>query len=207
MARFPPPLTREEEAELFLNFDAEARAELIVRNLRLVAYIANKYKSNAQDYEEFVSIGTVGLIKAVDSYDPNNKSKAKFPTYAVRCIQNEILMALRRAMKHSCCGSLQAPISVDKDGNEITVEDTLALKSYSINDEVENSVVIYEAMSTLTEKERQIINRRFGLNGRSELRQKEIAPIVGLSRSNLARVEKKALSKMREFLGGYNDSK
>ena len=197
---FPPPLSSEEEKECFARMaagDEEARQRLILHNLRLVSHIVRKYYAAARDQEDLVSIGTIGLVKAVDTFRP--ECGARFATYAAKCIQNEILMHFRSRKKLAVEVSLGETIDVDRDGNPLTYSDVLC-SDENVSDEVERQMQIARAMSLvdaiLTERERQIIVLRFGLGGKRALTQREIARLLGISRSYVSRIEKSALEKL-----------
>ena len=197
---FPEVLSLEEEKkylELWKNKNMEARNILIEHNLRLVAHIAKKYENSTVDKDDLLSIGAFGLIKAVDSFnfDANNK----LSTYASRCIENEILMHLRNIKKHKDVTSLYAPIGEDKEGNEIRLVDIIEDKEPIPSDKAileEHNVKLKEALLTLSERELDIISRRFGLNNRQIETQKQIAKSLGISRSYVSRIEKRALTKL-----------
>ena len=197
---FPEVLTSEEEKhylELWSKKDFTARSTLIEHNLRLVAHIVKKYEHSNVDKDDLLSIGAYGLIKAVDSY--NFKSNTKLATYAARCIENEILMHLRSNKKHKDVTSLYAPIGEDKEGNEIRLCDVIEDKepipsTKAIQDE--QSKRLKEALNILSERELDIISRRFGLNNYKIETQKEIAKSLGISRSYVSRIEKRALTKL-----------
>lgn len=202
---FPPPLTHEEEVNFFRlarKGDKKARERLIEHNLRLVAHIVKKYYSTAKNQEDLVSIGTVGLIKAIDSYDPDNGTK--FATYAGRCLQNEILMHFRSQKKLSNEVSLSETIDTDKDGNPLTysdiicTDDTIAEDlSFKISSQKAIRIIQYQ----LTPRERQILVLRYGLNNKKPITQREIALTLGISRSYVSRIEKSAIEKIRsEFM-------
>ena len=200
---FQQPLSPDEERECLEAFAAgsiEAKNTLIERNLRLVAHIAKKY--HARDSEDLISIGTVGLIKGIASFDP--QKGARLATYASRCIENEILMHLRASKKYNNEVYMQDPIGVDKEGNNITIEDKLADEAYSIDEQVGlrlQSRALLEAVgSVLQARERTIVEMRYGLRTGEEVTQREIAKGLGISRSYVSRIEKKALSKLRKGL-------
>ncbi|SEF81463.1 RNA polymerase, sigma 27/28 subunit, RpsK/SigK [Caloramator fervidus] len=201
---FPQPLSEEEERELFLaykNGDQNAKNELITRNLRLVAHIIKKFNPSPKDADDLISIGTVGLIKAIETFD---KSKGnRFATYAARCIENEILMYVRSSKKSKSEVYLQDPIGVDKEGNEICLIDVLGTDSEKIVDEVDNKISTRKLKSLLNkvldEKEKIIIELRYGISG-EPLTQREIAKILGISRSYVSRIEKKALKKLAKAM-------
>ncbi len=196
----PPPLSSEEEDELIDRIDTtEARLTLIEHNLRLVAYIAKRFESVGANIEELISIGTVGLMKAVSTF---NKSKnIKLATYASRCIENEILMFLRKASSQRKEISIDEPLSVDWDGNELLLSDILGSDNDVVTREIEDDEerrILMEAVSELNNRERIIIEMRFGLNGQSELTQKEVADALGISQSYISRLEKKIMQRLRK---------
>lgn len=202
---FPPPLSASEEDEAFIlakKGDAAAREKLIVHNLRLVSHIVRKYYSSAKNQEDLVSLGTVGLIKAVDSYD--NSHKTRFATYAAKCIQNEILMHFRSQRKLQNEVSINDAIDTDRDGNPLTYEDIISTDE-NMAEELDRKMLAGRALSfidtTLTSRERQVIFLRYGLSGRKPKTQKETAEMLGISRSYVSRIEKSALDKLREALG------
>ncbi|MCX7951150.1 MAG: RNA polymerase sporulation sigma factor SigK [Clostridiales bacterium] len=197
---FPKPLTEEEEKELFDAYkagDQQAKAELITRNLRLVAHIIKKFGPIGKDSDDLISIGTVGLIKAIESFDYDKGNR--LATYAARCIENEILMFMRSAKKVKTEVYLQDPIGVDKEGNEICLMDVLGTESDQILDEVESKISIRKLYNiidkVLEEKEKAIIKWRYGLSCEPKT-QMEIANILGISRSYVSRIEKRALKKL-----------
>ena len=201
---FPPPLPPEEEKELFLKAkkgDAEARNKLIEHNLRLVAHIVKKYYSSCRDQEDLISIGTIGLIKAIDTFDAEKGSK--FATYAGRCLQNEILMYFRKLKKSSGEISINETIDVDKDGNPLTYIDVIAVED-TIADDLDTKIKAAKAMRVingeLEMREKEIIIRRFGLCDKKAATQKEIAKELGISRSYVSRLEKSALAKINAAL-------
>ncbi len=197
---FPKPLSKEKERDYLLaaeKGDKEAKEILVKHNLRLVAHIVKKY-ANYGDNDELISVGSIGLIKAVESY--NLSKGTSLATYASRCIENEILMTIRLNKKHRGNVSLSEPVGVDRDGNELTLMDMLAEET-SLIDDVENNILL-ERLSALTkevltEREYEIIRLRYGLNGTPALTQREVAAIFGISRSYISRIEKKALEKIR----------
>ena len=198
---FPPPLSANEEKRLFMmasKGSKEAREKLIEHNLRLVAHIVKKYYSSNKNQEDLVSIGTIGLIKAIDSYDVSNGTK--FATYASKCLQNEILMYFRAQKKTSCEVSINETIDIDKDGNPLTYSDIIYCDD-TIADDIELKIYSKKAISiienALTKRERQIIVLRFGLNNRPPITQREIAEMLGISRSYVSRIEKSAIEKIR----------
>lgn len=201
---FPMPLSEEEEKSLFERFkqgDITVKNEIISRNLRLVAHISKKYNPHSWDSDDLISIGTIGLIKAVDSFDSRRGSR--FATYASRCIDNEILMQIRNRKKSKTEVSLQDPIGVDSEGNEICLIDVLGTNSDMVHDEVESNILIkklYEIMETvLDERERIIIKLRFGLYCEPKT-QREIAVLLGVSRSYISRIETKAVNLLKKAM-------
>lgn len=201
----PPPLSKEEEEELVnrLNDDAEeVRSTLIERNLRLVVYIARKFENTGVYVEDLISVGTIGLIKAVNTFNP--EKKIKLATYASRCIENEILMLFRSSKKQKGETFLHDPIGVDKEGNEISLIDVLSSDKDSVIDKVETNIQIkalYAKINTsLNEREGEIIKMRYGLIDGKCKTQREIASLLGISRSYVSRIEKKALKKLKKEL-------
>ena len=205
---FPPPLGAEEERELFRRLRAGgaqaeegARTKLIEHNLRLVAHIVRKYYSAQGCSDDLISIGTIGLIKAIDSFNP--EKGARFATYSAKCIQNEILMYFRAQKKQSMENSLSDAVDVDKDGNPLTYMDILSVDD-DIIDEIDlriRSAKLYKAISEkLDDRERTVITLRYGLNGGRCYTQREVAERLGISRSYVSRIEKVALEKIREAL-------
>ncbi len=207
---FPEPLSEEEEEkyiDLMLNKkDKNARNILIEHNLRLVAHIIKKFETNSKDNDDLISIGTIGLIKGIDSY--TKKHNTKITTYCARCIENEILMYFRSNKKNNLNISLDDPIGYDKEGNDITILDLLKTPSPDFAEDIttkDNIVLLKKYLSLLTEREKEIIKRRYGLNNFDEQTQKEIAKDLNISRSYVSRIEKRAITKMlREFI--KNDS-
>ena len=202
---FPDPLTKEEEdkyIDLMLKGDKNARAKLIEHNLRLVAHIVKKFESNTNDVDDLIGIGTVGLIKGIDSFSPDKN--IKLTTYIAKCAQNEILMYFRSNKKNSKNVSLYDGISYDKDGNEITILDVLKTDDPDFAEEIhknDNIKLLKEYMNVLTPKEKEVIIKRYGLNNTDEITQKEIAKKLGISRSYVSRIEKRAITKiLREFI-------
>ena len=199
---FPPPLSAEREAELLeksRNGDDGARNELIEHNLRLVAHIVKKYYNTGADQDDMISIGTIGLIKAVSTF--NTDKGIHLATYASRCIENEILMFFRNQKKTAQDVFISDPIDTDKDGNTLTLIDVIADKS-DIADEIDTKIKVEKLRVILpvclTERERLIIEIRYGLCGREELTQREIAKKLNISRSYVSRIEKSALEKLRK---------
>ncbi len=203
---FPPPLSSEDERKYFLLMkkgDSRAREKLIVHNLRLVSHIVRKYYASAKNQEDLVSIGTLGLVKAVDTFQISNG--AKFATYAARCIQNEILMHFRSQKKLAAEVSLNETIDVDRDGNPLTYIDVISCDE-SLTAEVERKITSDRALryvnTLLTPRERQIIVLRYGLGGKAPMTQREIAQILKISRSYVSRIEKGALEKLQGAFRG-----
>ena len=201
---FPPPLKKDEEAEAFKRMragDARAREIIIERNLRLVSHIIRKYYSSYEYPDELLSIGSMGLIKAVDTYNASNGTR--FATYASKCIQNEILMSFRSQKKHSSEISIHETIDVDRDGNPLAYMDVIS-SDENIPLEIERKILTDKAMkcikTVLSLRERQIIVMRYGLGGVEELTQREIAEKLGISRSYVSRIEKSALEKLKVAL-------
>lgn len=206
---FPPPLSHAEERECFIKArggDREAREALIEHNLRLVAHIVKKYYPTCRNQDDLVSIGTVGLIKAIDSFDITNG--ARFATYASRCLQNEILMYFRSQKKTACEVSINETIDIDKDGNPLTYIDVISCED-TIAEDIDlrlNSKKAIDLINTvLTDRERQIIVLRYGLNNRKPVTQREIAAAFGISRSYVSRIEKSAIDKLRDGFGDGAD--
>ena len=205
---FPPALSAEEEKTNFLLMRSgsqkaeEARQTLILHNLRLVSHIVRKYYSASKDQEDLVSIGTIGLCKAVDTF--NVDLGARFATYAAKCIQNEILMSFRAQKKHASEISINETIDVDRDGNPLSYMDVIS-SDEDLPDEVDRKLTSARALryvkTLLTERERQIVILRYGLFGQEELTQREIAAKLGISRSYVSRIEKSALEKLKSALG------
>lgn len=204
---FPQPLSEEEEEKnlkLMTTGDQKARNTLIEHNLRLVAHIVKKFENTNEGTEDLISIGTIGLIKAIESYQPNKGTK--LATYAARCIENEILMHLRSLKKVRKDVSLHDPIGMDKEGNEITLVDIIGTEKEQVEDEVEMKIEktkIYQHIHILDDREQEVIRCRFGLDNGEEKTQREIAKELGISRSYVSRIEKRALIKLfHEFYRG-----
>ena len=197
----PPPLTRDEEAEVFAGLSANdpaARKKLIVHNLRLVVYIAKKFESTGIGIEDLVSIGTIGLIKAVNTFRPDKN--IKFATYASRCIENEILMFLRKSSQYRNDLSIDEPLNVDYDGNELLLSDVLGTDDDIVNKGIETEAereILRGAVSELCDREREIMEMRFGLINGKEMTQKEVADTIGISQSYISRLEKRIIKKLR----------
>ncbi len=204
----PRPLTSEEEAEAILQLEAgseEARQRLIEHNLRLVVYIAKKFENSGVGLEDLISIGTPGLIKAIGTY--HSERGIKLATYASRCIENEILMYLRRKSTGRGELSLDEPLNVDWDGNELLLSDILGDESEEgdVGAAVarqEEQDTVRRAVATLCERERELIEMRYGMGGYREMTQKEVADRMGISQSYISRLEKKVLKKLREMIEG-----
>ena len=202
---FPDPLSKEEEEyyiQKHLEGDTDARNKLIEHNLRLVAHIVKKYDSKVEDSDDLISIGTIGLIKGVDSF--SSKHGTKITTYCARCIENEILMYFRANNKNLKNVSLNESIGFDKDGNEITILDILKSPKPDFIDEInkkDNIKLLKNYLKILTPREQEIVIRRYGLNNTKEQTQKTIAKELKISRSYVSRIEKRALTKiLREFM-------
>lgn len=199
----PPPLTREEEAALLERLeDEDARKALIEHNLRLVVYIARRFENTGVGIEDLISIGTIGLIKAVGTY--RTDKNIKLATYASRCIENEILMYIRKTANQKTEVSLDEPINMDCDGNELLLSDILGTDEDMIMRPLEEDVdicVLRQALRDLPDREREIVLMRFGLEGRRELTQKEVAQKMGISQSYISRLEKRIMLRLKkEFL-------
>lgn len=200
----PVPLSREEEMsviEAFMNGDMKARDTLIERNLRLVVYIARRFDNTGTPIEDLISIGSIGLIKAIETY--NKEKNIKLATYASRRIENEILMHLRKTSRMKGEVSLDEPLNSDPDGNELLLSDILGTDEEIIMNDVEKKIErasMFEAINGLSERERYIMECRFGLNGKKEMTQKEVADHLGISQSYISRLEKKIISELRESL-------
>ncbi|HIZ78118.1 MAG TPA: RNA polymerase sporulation sigma factor SigE [Firmicutes bacterium] len=199
----PAPLTTEEERDLLSRMgtgDEKVRSTLIEHNLRLVVYIARRFENTGINIEDLVSIGTIGLIKAVNTFDPTKK--IKLATYASRCIENEILMFLRRTCKTKGEISFDEPLNVDWDGNELLLSDIMGtdpdLCSRGLEDEVDKAL-LHMAMEKLTDRERMIVELRYGLNDEgNEKTQKEVADVLGISQSYISRLEKRIMKRLRK---------
>lgn len=202
---FPDPLSKEEE-DLYVDKaklgDKEARSKLIEHNLRLVAHIVKKYDNKNEDTDDLISIGTIGLIKGVDSY--SKKNNTRLTTYAARCIENEVLMHFRNNKKRSKDISINESVGFDKEGNEITILDILKVPHPDFVEEIQtkdNVKLLSKYMEGLNKREKEILIKRYGLNNNEEQTQKAIAKELGISRSYVSRIEKRALTKiLREFI-------
>lgn len=205
----PPPLSADKEYEMIQSLttedDSNARSVLIEHNLRLVVYIAKKFDNTGVGVEDLISIGTIGLIKSVNTYNPDKN--IKLATYASRCIENEILMYLRRNSKTKLEVSIDEPLNVDWDGNELLLSDILGTEEDVIYRDLESEVerkLLLKAINKLSDRERLIINLRFGLNSRDgeEMTQKEVANLLGISQSYISRLEKKIMKRLQKEIKG-----
>lgn len=196
----PEPLTLEEEqclSEKLSTGDEKAREKLIVHNLRLVVYIAKKFESSGVSLDDLISIGTIGLIKAVNTFSP--EKNIKLATYASRCIENEILMYLRKISSQKMVVSLDEPLNTDWDGNELMLADVLGSEGDEISREIEEDDekrILLQVIDDLPKREREIIEMRFGIGDKDELTQKEVADIMGISQSYISRLEKRIIKKL-----------
>lgn len=205
-----PPLSKEEEDLLVSKYnetgDIDARNQLIEHNLRLVVYVAKRYDTNITNLEDLISIGTIGLIKAINTYKLDKN--IKLATYASRCIENEILMHLRKFQRTKLEVSLDEPLKADYDGNELLLQDILQDNVTTIFDEIDHQEDVDNlevALNVLNEREKEIIEYRYGLNGRDELTQKETAELLGISQSYISRLEKKILKKLHSTIKKWYD--
>ncbi len=199
---FPAPLPAKTEKELFIkmkNGDEHARATLIEHNLRLVAHIVRKYYFSSKNQDDLISIGSIGLIKAIDSFDFENG--ARFATYGAKCIQNEILMYFRSQKKLSCEVSINETIDIDRDGNPLTYQDIICCED-TIAEDIDRKLHTQKALmlirEKLNEREQKILILRYGLNNKPALTQRDVAKLLGISRSYVSRIEKSALEKLLE---------
>ena len=199
---FPQPLDEAEEArclERLQQGDQDARDELIRHNLRLVAHIAKKFEGTSEEQDDLISIGTIGLIKGINTFKPDKK--VKLATYAARCVENEILVHLRAQKKHKCEVSLNEPIGTDHDGNQLSLRDVLGTEGDMVAETVEQSCEyqhLLQKLHCLTEREKLVLELRYGLNGDEPITQKEVGARLKVSRSYVSRIEKKALEKLME---------
>lgn len=197
----PPPLERDEEMRMLEEYakgSMDARAVLIEHNLRLVVYIAKKFENAGVNVEDLISIGTIGLIKAVNTFKIDKN--IKLATYASRCIENEILMYLRRDVKRKSEVSLDEPLNVDWDGNELLLSDILGTENDVVSTRLEEEVnrkLLYHALTKLSDREKQIMDMRFGLKTGREMTQKEVADAMGISQSYISRLEKKIIERLQ----------
>jgi RNA polymerase sporulation-specific sigma factor len=197
----PAPLSKEEESDIIskIDTDDDARSVLIEHNLRLVVYIAKKFESTGTGIEDLISIGTVGLIKAINTFRADKN--IKLATYASRCIENEILMYIRKNSSRRCEISIDEPLNVDWDGNELLLSDILGNEEDEVVYEYEQKEErrrVREAVSSLNDREREIVEMRYGMNGRREMTQKEVADVLGISQSYISRLEKKIIAELKE---------
>lgn len=198
----PSALTEQEEMEILLKMEDNeewAKQQLIEHNLRLVVYIAKKFESPDVDVEDLISIGSVGLIKAINSFKPDKN--IKIATYASRCIENEILMYLRKISKYKREISIDEPLNVDSEGNELNLTDLISDDKYVPQDDLDNRVekqLLWKILNKLNPREKEIMVMRYGLNGKDEMTQKEVAVDLGISQSYISRLEKKILSRIRK---------
>lgn len=200
----PPPLSKEEETmyvEKSMNGDEEARNILIEHNLRLVVFLAKKYENTKIDLEDLVSIGTIGLIKGVNTYKLDKN--IKLATYASRCIDNEILMYLRKTKRKRTEISLEDSLSFDADGNELHLEDVMGTEADVVTKGLEDEFdkkMLYQEVAKLEGRDKKILEYRYGLNGKKELTQKEVANLMGISQSYISRIEKKVIKKLQAVI-------
>ena len=196
----PPPLEKEEEEELLLKISEESvRSKLIEHNLRLVVYIARKFENTGVNVEDLISIGTIGLIKAINTFNP--EKNIKLATYASRCIENEILMYLRKNQAAKAEVSIDEPLNVDWDGNELLLSDILGTDNDITYQRIEREVdikLLKTAMKSLSLREQEILRLRFGLMGNKEKTQKEVADILGISQSYISRLEKRIIKRLKK---------
>ena len=208
MKTFQKPLSAEEEAAyIHVLKDGspqeakEAKDILVIRNMRLVAHIAKKYQNAEEDMEDLISIGTIGLIKAVNTFSP--EKNIKLATYASRCIENEILMFLRKSSQHRNDISIDEPLNIDWDGNELLLSDILGTDEDTVNSSIEDDAekaVLRETVASLPQRERIIMEMRFGMKTGKEMTQKEVADVIGISQSYISRLEKKIIKKLKKEL-------
>ena len=198
----PPPLASDEEQRILQNYDGTqiaVRQILIEHNLRLVVYIARKFDNTGIGLEDLISIGTIGLIKAVNTY--RSDKNTKLATYASRCIENEILMYLRKSVNQRTEVSIDEPLNTDWDGNELLLSDVLGTEPDCVMRPVEDDVekqILFRVLKSLPEREKTIISLRFGLSGRDEMTQKEVADLLGISQSYISRLEKRIIQRMKK---------
>jgi len=198
----PPPLDREEEAKAISAMvagDAQAKSTLIEHNLRLVVYIARRFESTGINLEDLISIGTIGLIKAINTFRP--EKNIKLATYASRCIENEILMYLRKIASHRSDVSLDEPINTDWDGNELKLGDVLGTEPDAVSRPLEDDVdlgLLRQALDDLPDKEKTIVTLRYGIGGGREKTQKEVADLLGISQSYISRLEKRIIARLKK---------
>jgi len=198
----PPPLSKEREAELLSrldNGDEAVKSELIEHNLRLVAYIARRFENTGINIEDLISIGTIGLIKSIGTY--RSDKNIKLATYASRCIENEILMYLRKTTPQKAEVSFDEPLNTDWDGNELLLSDVLGTEEDVVMKPIEEDAdhqILSRAIEHLSERERKIVDLRFGLSGQDELTQKEVADLMGISQSYISRLEKRIMLRLKK---------
>lgn len=201
----PPPLSAAEEAECIQNIaDIKCRNTLIERNLRLVVYIARRFDNTGICPDDLISIGTIGLIKAVNTF--KSDKNIKLATYASRCIENEILMFLRKNSNNKTVVSFDEPLNIDGDGNELLLGDILGSEGDSVDKHIEDEVdcqLLHQAMERLNEREKQIVQMRYGMGGYGELTQKEVADMLGISQSYISRLEKKIIARLKRDMVKY----
>ena len=201
----PPPLSPEEEARCVANIsDVKCRNTLIERNLRLVVYISRRFDNTGICPDDLISIGTIGLIKAINTFKA--EKNIKLATYASRCIENEILMYLRKNNNSQIMVSFDEPLNVDWDGNELLLGDILGSDNDSVDKRIEEEVdyqLLHQAMDKLSKREKQIVELRYGLGGRRELTQKEVADLLGISQSYISRLEKKIIARLKKDMIKY----
>ena len=201
----PLPFSQEEESDKISRLehgDEKAKAALVEHNLRLVVYIAKKFENSGVDGDDLVSVGTIGLIKAINSF--RSEKNIKLATYASRCIENEILMYLRRMARVRQEVSFDEPLNTDWEGNELLLSDILGTESDAVYRDVESGVerdLLRGALKKLPERDRRIMNLRFGLDGREEMTQKDVAELLGISQSYISRLEKKIIAKLKNEIG------
>ncbi len=204
--KLPTPLTPEEERELLIklaNKDDNARKTLVEKNLRLVVYISKKFENSGVNIEDLISIGTIGLMKAINSF--NVEKNIKLATYASRCIENEILMFLRKNQKTKTEVSIDEPINTDSEGNDLALGDILGTENDTIFKQVEesdNKKVVNIAIKNLDSREKIIMEMRYGFGGKKELTQKEVADKLGISQSYISRIEKKVIERLKKEFNG-----
>jgi len=200
--KLPPPLSKKEEMELLQKLkehDDEARKKLVEKNLRLVVYIAKRFENSGVNIEDLISIGTIGLMKAINSF--NIDKNIKLATYASRCIENEILMHLRKVQRTKTEISIDEPINVDGEGNDLSLVDILGSDNDTVYKEVEesdNRKVLRHAIMSLNDREKMIMELRYGFEGKDELTQKEVADKLGISQSYISRIEKKVINRLKK---------
>ena len=202
--KLPAPLSKEEEEQLVIrcnNGDEEAKNKLIEHNLRLVVFLAKKYENAKENLEDLVSIGTIGLIKGVKTYKLDKN--IKLATYASRCIDNEILMFLRKNKRRKVEVSFEDSINLDSDGNELHLEDVLGTEDNIVEKEYEDKIdkdILLKEIENLPERDKEILSLRYGLNGKEEYTQKEVADMLGISQSYISRIEKKCIKKLKNLM-------